>query len=309
MKQGNMNDHLAVLIDADNVSYKILPGLLAELADYGTAHVRRSYGDWTSPSMRNWSQSLLENSVTPIQQFAYSVGKNATDGAMIIDAMDLLYTGRFSGFCLVTSDSDFTRLAARIREQGLPVYGFGNRHKTHRAFIAACTKFVFLDALPGQMEENDETRPSASPRDPRALNDPADAGAYHHPWARTSPSLGSTAANTAQPSGSAGWMVPYKASIQLTPRPIDQWALDGLWTAVSNCSPYEADFVNLAEVGNYLIRISPDLNAANYGYPKLRPWLEASGLVEIKMKQTERGPPIALVRLKEEKDRRRLGSV
>lgn len=115
--------NLAILIDADNVSSKVIAGLMAEVANYGRASVRRIYGDWTSPNMKSWRDCLLEHSLTPIQQFAYTTGKNATDGAMIIDAMDLLYTGRFSSFCLVSSDSDFTRLASRIREQGIIVYG------------------------------------------------------------------------------------------------------------------------------------------------------------------------------------------
>ena len=115
--------NLAVLIDADNVSYKIIAGLMSEIANYGTASVRRIYGDWTSPNMKGWRQTLLERSISPIQQFAYTSGKNATDGAMIIDAMDLMYTKRFSGFCIVSSDSDFTRLSARIREEVIAVYG------------------------------------------------------------------------------------------------------------------------------------------------------------------------------------------
>ena len=120
---GSDGGNLAVLIDADNVSSKVITGLMAEVANYGTASVRRIYGDWTSPNMKSWREVLLEHSISPIQQFAYTTGKNATDGAMIIDAMDLLYTGRFSSFCLVSSDSDFTRLASRIREQGITVYG------------------------------------------------------------------------------------------------------------------------------------------------------------------------------------------
>lgn len=124
----------------------IISGLLAEVANYGTASVKRVYGDWTKPNLNGWKECLLEHSLQPVQQFAYTTGKGATDGAMIIDAMDLLYTGRFSGFCIVSSDSDFARLAARIREQGLVVYGFGER-KTPRAFITACDKFIFFDVL------------------------------------------------------------------------------------------------------------------------------------------------------------------
>ena len=144
--------NLALLIDGDNVSSKIITGLMAEIAKYGTASVRRIYGDWTSPLMNKWKTCLLKYSITPMQQFAYTTGKNSTDGAMIIDAMDLLYTGRFTSFCIVSSDSDFTRLAARIREQGLTVYGFGER-KTNSAFIAACDKFVYFDVLSVEPDE------------------------------------------------------------------------------------------------------------------------------------------------------------
>jgi len=137
---------LAVLIDADNASPATIDGLLAEVAKYGTAHVKRAYGDWTGTSLRGWKDHLLDQSIQPIQQFAYTTGKNATDAAMVIDAMDLLYSGRFDGFCLVSSDSDFTRLASRIRESGLTVYGFGER-KTPKPFVSACDKFIYLENL------------------------------------------------------------------------------------------------------------------------------------------------------------------
>ncbi|MGH3567025.1 MAG: NYN domain-containing protein [Pseudonocardia sp.] len=137
---------LAVLIDADNARPAIIAGLLAEVAKYGTAHVKRAYGDWTGTSLKGWKDQLLAQSIQPIQQFAYTSGKNATDAAMVIDAMDLLYSGRFDGFCIVSSDSDFTRLAARIRESGLTVYGFGER-KTPKPFLAACDKFIYIENL------------------------------------------------------------------------------------------------------------------------------------------------------------------
>ncbi|WP_317922585.1 NYN domain-containing protein [Cupriavidus sp. TA19] len=137
---------LAVLIDADNAAPAIVEGLLAEVAKYGVAAVKRIYGDWTRPNLAGWKERLLSHSIQPIQQFRYTVGKNATDSAMIIDAMDLLYTGRFDGFCIVSSDSDFTRLASRIREQGLTVYGFGER-KTPKPFVTACDKFIYSDVL------------------------------------------------------------------------------------------------------------------------------------------------------------------
>ena len=137
---------LAVLIDADNAQPSIIEELLAEIAKYGTANVKRIYGDWTGTHLKAWKEVLLTFSIQPIQQFRYTVGKNATDAAMIIDAMDLLYTDKFDGFCIVSSDSDFTKLAARIRESGLVAYGFGEK-KTPEAFVSACDKFIYTEVL------------------------------------------------------------------------------------------------------------------------------------------------------------------
>lgn len=139
-------EKLAVLIDADNAQPSIVDGLLAEIAKYGTANVKRIYGDWTLSGLKGWKEVLLQYSIQPIQQFGYTSGKNATDSALIIDAMDLLYTGKFDGFCIVSSDSDFTKLASRIREAGLFVYGFGEK-KTPKAFVSACDKFIFTEVL------------------------------------------------------------------------------------------------------------------------------------------------------------------
>ena len=151
---------LAVLIDADNAQPSITEALLAEVAKYGTAHVKRAYGDWTGTNLRGWKDQLLAQSIQPIQQFAYTTGKNATDTAMVIDAMDLLYSSRFDGFCIVSSDSDFTRLAARLRESGLTVYGFGER-KTPKPFVAACDKFIYIENL--TYTENAATPAAAAP--------------------------------------------------------------------------------------------------------------------------------------------------
>lgn len=137
---------LAVLIDADNAQASVIEGLLAEIARFGEASVKRIYGDFTSPNSAQWKKVLNQYAIKPVQQFAYTTGKNATDGTMIIDAMDLLYTRRFDGFCLVSSDSDFTGLALRIREEGLSVFGFGEE-KTPDAFRNACHKFVFTEVL------------------------------------------------------------------------------------------------------------------------------------------------------------------
>lgn len=140
------SSRLAVLIDADNARPSVVEGLLAEVAKYGVAGVRRAYGDWTTPNLGGWKAVLLDSSIQPVQQFRYTVGKNATDSAMIIDAMDLLHSRRLDGFCIVSSDSDFTGLARRIREDGLLVIGFGER-KTPRPFVAACDRFIYTDLL------------------------------------------------------------------------------------------------------------------------------------------------------------------
>jgi uncharacterized LabA/DUF88 family protein len=145
-------DKLAVLIDADNAQPSIVDGLLSEIANYGTASVKRIYGDWTGTGLKGWKDVLLQYSIQPMQQFAYTKGKNATDSAMIIDAMDLLYTGNFNGFCIVSSDSDFTKLASRIREAGLLVYGFGEK-KTPAAFVSACDKFIYTEVLRAKSDE------------------------------------------------------------------------------------------------------------------------------------------------------------
>ncbi len=146
-------DKLAVLIDADNAQPSIVDDLLTEIANYGVASVKRIYGDWTLPGLKGWKEVLLQHSIQPVQQFAYTKGKNATDSAMIIDAMDLLYTDKFNGFCIVSSDSDFTKLASRIRESGLLVYGFGEQ-KTPSAFVSACDKFIYTEVLRVKTDES-----------------------------------------------------------------------------------------------------------------------------------------------------------
>ena len=150
---------LAVLIDADNVSPALCDALVQEVAKYGAANVKRAYGDWTTTQLTSWKPLLHEYAISPMQQFSYTTGKNSTDSSMIIDAMDLLYTEKFDGFCLVTSDSDFTKLATRIREAGLVVYGFGEK-KTPGSLQAACDKFVFLEAL--VVPSNESSSPESS---------------------------------------------------------------------------------------------------------------------------------------------------
>lgn len=146
---------LAVLIDGDNIPSKYIKEMMEEIAKYGTPTIKRIYGDWTKPQLGKWKTILLENAITPIQQYGYTTGKNATDSAMIIDAMDILYSNNVDGFCLVSSDSDFTRLATRLRESGMQVYGIGEK-KTPDPFIVACDKFIYLEILEPYHDLKDE---------------------------------------------------------------------------------------------------------------------------------------------------------
>jgi uncharacterized LabA/DUF88 family protein/Fe-S-cluster formation regulator IscX/YfhJ len=147
---------LAVLIDADNIPYHTVKDILEEIAKYGTPTFKRIYGDWTKPTVIGWKNVLLEHAITPVQQYSYTQGKNATDSAMIIDAMDILYSGKVDGFCIVSSDSDFTRLATRLREAGMKVYGIGEK-KTPNAFIASCDKFIYIEILTEPEMDVEET--------------------------------------------------------------------------------------------------------------------------------------------------------
>jgi uncharacterized LabA/DUF88 family protein len=184
----NTNQKLAVLIDADNAQASVIQELLAEVSRYGTATIKRAYGDWTTTNLKGWKEVLHTMAIQPIQQFSYTSGKNATDSALIIDAMDVLHTGSVDGFCLVSSDSDFTRLATRIREAGLVVYGFGER-KTPEPFVAACDKFIYTEILrPEKIAEKDaEKTPIVAVADVRKLQPlviaAIDANARDDGWA------------------------------------------------------------------------------------------------------------------------------
>lgn len=262
-------DTLALLIDGDNASPKIISGLLAEIANYGTASVRRIYGDWTTPNLNGWKACLLEHSIRPVQQFAYTTGKNATDGAMIIDAMDLLYTGRFSGFCIVSSDSDFARLAARIREQGITVYGFGER-KTPRPFITACHKFIYVDVLGDVAAESPKQRAVQAVLAEKPGN--------------AAPAAAKSVPDNARPAQgvAAGGK-------------LDRAALAMLRKAVQ-ASADEDGRANLATVGTHLSKQSADFDARNYGYARLSDLAEASGILVVE-RAGEQGK-VVTVRLK-----------
>lgn len=285
------SDRLALLIDGDNVSAKVITGVLAEIAKHGTASVRRIYGDWTQPNLGPWKRCLLEHSIQPVQQFAYTTGKNATDGAMIIDAMDLLYTGRFTGFCLVSSDSDFTRLAVRIREQGLAVYGFGEA-KTPRPLISACDRFYYFHALEAVPPPPDETAPP--PINPDSFID----AAVRRPVIAT-PQGNQAGAGVSPITAAPG------PSGAATGR-LDAEALRILRMAVDACAEDDGH-ANLATVGSYLTKQSPDFNAANYGFSKLRELAEASGILNVELVRRPNAAPICMVQLSDtsKRDKRR----
>ncbi len=158
-----MDLNLAVLIDADNIPPMYIKEMMEEIAKYGNPTIKRIYGDWTKPDLSKWKKVLLENAITPIQQYGYTKGKNATDSAMIIDAMDILYSQKVNGFCLVSSDSDFTRLATRLREAGMKVFGIGEK-KTPNPFIVACDKFIYLEILKYENEEIESEISTTKPK-------------------------------------------------------------------------------------------------------------------------------------------------
>jgi uncharacterized LabA/DUF88 family protein len=163
------NPKLAVLIDGDNIPSAHIKEMMEEIAKYGNPTIKRIYGDWTKPNLTKWKNLLLENAITPIQQYAYTSGKNATDSAMIIDAMDILYSNQVSGFCLVSSDSDFTRLATRLREAGMMVIGMGEK-KTPNPFIIACDRFIYVEILKSQSNDEDSDAKKSVPKESTAFD-------------------------------------------------------------------------------------------------------------------------------------------
>ena len=249
---------LAVLIDADNAPSAAINGLLEEVARYGVASVRRIYGDFTSQQQGGWKKVLLKHSIQPVQQFAYTTGKNATDSALIIDAMDLMYTGRFDGFCLVSSDSDFTRLAQRLREEGLTVYGFGER-KTPDAFVQACDKFVYTEVLRSVVATPKQEVASGKQANKPKMVKPKDAGAL--PAAATA-AAGSSVASSSEVAPTA---------TKKSPPP-----LAFIQQAIEEASD-DAGWAHLGAVGSYLNKIRPDFDPRLYGHRKLSELLKSQG--------------------------------
>ena len=238
------SSRIAVLIDSDNVSASHVSHVLAELARYGTTSVRRMYGDWTSDRLRGWKEAANEHSIQPIQQFSYTTGKNSTDSALIIDAMDLLHQNHLDGFAIVSSDSDFTRLAARLRESGAQVYGFGER-KTPPPFVNACDTFTYFDVL-----QVDEVAPEEK--------------------SNTKPASDNAAAENAA--------VARQTSKQLR----QDTRLMNLLRAGIVAGADDDGWAHLGEVGSTVRKQSPDFDSRNWGYSKLSELFEAIGLFELK---------------------------
>jgi uncharacterized LabA/DUF88 family protein len=240
---------LAVLIDAENANADLIESLLKEIAKYGIANVKRIYGDWTDSHQNKWKNKLNKFAIQPIQQFRYTTGKNSTDSALIIDAMDLLYTGNFDGFCIISSDSDFTRLACRIRESGLVVYGFGEK-KTPEAFISACDKFVYTEIL-SQIEESsllDQEETKVKEKDKES-----------------SKTLSQITMETAN-----------DQNLKINKKLIK------LFKDAYEAIAEEDEWAHLGAFGGQLTKLSPSFDSRNYGYKKLSDLIRAIDIFEIK---------------------------
>lgn len=269
---------LAVLIDADNVPPHNVRGMMEEIARYGTPTIKRIYGDFTKPNLAQWKSQLLDYAISPIQQFSYTTGKNATDSAMIIDAMDILYTDKIDGFVLVSSDSDFTKLATRLRESGKTVYGFGEM-KTPNAFIAACDRFIYLEII-GQHAE-DEDPEKDKPEKEVAAKPAARAKASTKKEADKKP------ATEKKPAASkdAGGI-----------RKIDRELIKLINSSIRDVED-ENGWAFLAEVGNLIVKKQPSFDSRNYGYDKLTSLVRSMGKYDIEMRDTG-NPNVKLVYLK-----------
>jgi uncharacterized LabA/DUF88 family protein len=254
---------LAVLIDADNVPYSNVKGVMEEIAKYGTPTFKRIYGDWTKPTVSGWKNVLLENAITPIQQYSYTQGKNSSDSALIIDAMDILYSGKVDGFCIVSSDSDFTRLATRLREAGMKVFGIGQK-KTPNPFIVACDKFIYMEIIPVVNDPEPETPVKTSTRRKSAKPMPAVV---------TPAKLSVDKLN--------------KETLKLIAKTINDLADENGWAF-------------LGDIGNLLLKKQPNFDPRNYGFAKLTPLLKSLPQFEIDKRETDKsGIKLVYIRNKE----------
>lgn len=247
MIETNKDLRLAILIDADNIPYSNVKGMMEEIAKYGTPTFKRIYGDWTKPTLTGWKNVLLENAITPVQQYSYTTGKNATDSALIIDAMDILYTGRVDGFCIVSSDSDFTRLATRLREAGMKVIGIGER-KTLKPFISACDKFIYIEILSNKAKEHEV----------KALKKET----ANKPQKRKPETSGSSAILR-----------------------LDHELLKLIEESVTDVAD-EDGWAFLGDLGNLLLKKQPNFDPRNFGFVKLVPLIKSTGRFIVDERET-----------------------
>lgn len=256
MPQNTKELKLAVLIDADNVPYSNVKGMMEEITKYGTPTTKRIYADWTKPNANGWKNVLLEHAITPIQQYSYTTGKNSSDSALIIDAMDLLYSGKLDGFCIVSSDSDFTRLAIRLRESGMKVIGIGEQ-KTPKPFISACDRFIFIEVLDGAIKKKKkETKAVIDSKKP----------------------VEKTATTTKAPEKPAQRPLNKidEPTIELIESTIEDLADDDGWAF-------------LGDVGNLIVKKKPEFDPRNYGFSKLTPMLKSlTDILEIDERDSDK---------------------
>ena len=252
---------LAVLIDADNVPYKNVRGIMEEIAIYGTPTFKRIYGDWTKPTVAGWKKVLLENAITPIQQYSYTTGKNSSDSALIIDAMDILYSGKVDGFCILSSDSDFTRLATRLREAGMKVIGIGQK-KTPAPFRVACDKFIYMEIIPVVEEYVDENKVHVNP-----------------------PEKITKAKSKTKKNIETEEKIEPKVESQVTK--INRETLKLIATSIDDIAD-ENGWAFLGDVGNLLLKKQPDFDPRIYGFQKLTPLIQSISKFEIDKRETDK---------------------
>lgn len=257
------NLRLAVLIDGDNAPRDCLKSIMEEIAIYGTPMIKRIYGDWASHGLASWKDSLLENAVTPKQQFAYTTGKNATDSAMIIDAMDILYTGKTDGFVLVSSDSDFTPLAIRLRESGMYVIGIGEE-KTPKAFVQACDKFIRIEVIRDRYKKTEKA--AKAPAKTAAKKTAAQSKAEKAAASTVKASTKRAAAEEKKPA-------------------VPDGVIDLIADSVADLADDDG-YIDLSNLGNLIIKKQPDFDPRTYGFGKLSTMLKNLPRFEVQVRTT-----------------------
>ncbi len=264
------NLRLAVLIDADNAPRDCLKGIMEEVAIYGTPNTKRAYGDWSSSNLTGWKQTLLDNSVSAVQQFAYTKGKNSTDSAMIIDAMDILYAGHTDGFVLVSSDSDFTGLARRLRESGLFVIGIGEQ-KTPKPLIAACNKFIYIEVIRERTKKAEKAEKAEKAPAKKTGN------------AKTPAAKKTAAKKTAEPEPAK----PAASEERRIPESVIWLIADSILDLAENA---EDDYVSLGAVGQLIQKKRPDFDTRSYGFSKLSGMVKAIDRFEVLEREDKNDP-------------------